>query len=214
MDKTIKITCIAADMVDLDSLQELQGDLKSLHKNKAAKLRQSIEKYGITFPGFIWNSSNGNKIIDSHQRVRVLRQMLSDGWTLKDNKFPVVWIKAESEKEAKEKILLAASMYGEIDDASLQLFIEEAHIDITDLQQIVDIPYVDLEMENISIDGLTDDDDVPEVTEEPITKRGDLWILGEHRLLCGDATKKEDVEKLMDGQKADMVFTDPPYGVH
>ena len=62
------------------------------------------------------------------------------------------------------------------------------------------------------VQGLTDDDDVPEV-EESITKQGDLWILGEHRLLCGDATKKEDVERLMDGQKADMVFTDPPYAL-
>ncbi len=49
--------------------------------------------------------------------------------------------------------------------------------------------------------------------KEPITKPGDLWLLGRHKLLCGDATKKEDVERLMDGKKADMVFTDPPYGV-
>jgi len=53
----------------------------------------------------------------------------------------------------------------------------------------------------------------PEPPEEPITKPGDLWILGRHRLLCGDATKKEDVERLMGGKKADMVFTDPPYGL-
>jgi len=55
--------------------------------------------------------------------------------------------------------------------------------------------------------GLIEDDEIPEV-EEAITKQGDLWLLGEHRVLCGDATKKEDVERLMDGQKADMVFTD------
>ena len=61
--------------------------------------------------------------------------------------------------------------------------------------------------------GLTDDDDVPDTPEEPISKLGDIWQLGKHRLLCGDATKEEDVNKLMDGNKADMVFTDPPYGV-
>ena len=60
--------------------------------------------------------------------------------------------------------------------------------------------------------GLIDDDEIPEV-EEAITKSGDIWLLGEHRVLCGDATKKEDVERLMEGNKADMVFTDPPYGV-
>ena len=63
-------------------------------------------------------------------------------------------------------------------------------------------------------EGLTDPDEVPEVPEEPKTKLGDLYILGEHRLLCGDSTKAEDVEKLMNGEKADMVFTDPPYGVN
>jgi hypothetical protein len=61
-------------------------------------------------------------------------------------------------------------------------------------------------------EGLTDPDEIPEVPE-PITKRGDLWLLGEHRLLCGDSTCEADVQKLMAGKKADMVFTDPPYGI-
>ena len=61
---------------------------------------------------------------------------------------------------------------------------------------------------------LGDPDEVPEVQEEPISKRGDLWILGDHRVLCGDSTNAGDVARLMDGAKADMVFTDPPYGVN
>ena len=63
-----------------------------------------------------------------------------------------------------------------------------------------------------SEEGLTDPDQVPEVPDDPVTVPGDLWELGEHRLLCGDATIEKDVERLMNGQKADMVFTDPPYG--
>ena len=59
-----------------------------------------------------------------------------------------------------------------------------------------------------------EEDDVPEVSETtPRTKKGDIWLLGEHRLMCGDSTVIADVEKLMNGEKADMVFTDPPYGV-
>jgi len=61
--------------------------------------------------------------------------------------------------------------------------------------------------------GKTDEDAIPEEVET-ICKTGDLWQLGEHRLLCGDAIRAEDVERLMDGKKADMVFTDPPYGVN
>jgi len=61
--------------------------------------------------------------------------------------------------------------------------------------------------------GLTDPDAVPEVAE-PISKTGDLWLCGEHRLLCGDSTKAEDVERLMAGEKAALLWTDPPYGVN
>jgi DNA modification methylase len=61
--------------------------------------------------------------------------------------------------------------------------------------------------------GLAEDDDVPEAPEEPISKPGDLWILGNHRLLCGDATVLTDVEKVLGGQLADLTWTDPPYNV-
>jgi len=61
--------------------------------------------------------------------------------------------------------------------------------------------------------GLTDPDDVPAVPDDPITKPGDVWLLGEHRVMCGDSTVVTDVDRLMQGRKADMVFTDPPYGI-
>src|SRR5450756_3231871 len=61
--------------------------------------------------------------------------------------------------------------------------------------------------------GLTDPDDVPEPPEEPYVKTGDLWVLGEHRLLCGDSTNPEDVERLLDGAAPTLLATDPPYGV-
>lgn len=61
--------------------------------------------------------------------------------------------------------------------------------------------------------GLTDEDEVPELPEQPVTVLGDVWVLGKHRLMCGDSTSIDAVDKLMNGHKADMVFTDPPYGV-
>jgi DNA modification methylase len=69
------------------------------------------------------------------------------------------------------------------------------------------------ETEVEELKGLTDEDDVPEAPQEPITKLGDVWILGEHRVMCGDSTSKEAVEILMDGDKADICFTSPPYNV-
>ena len=61
--------------------------------------------------------------------------------------------------------------------------------------------------------GLTDEDEVPELPEQPVTVLGDVWVLGKHRLMCGDSTSIDAVDSLMAGTKADMVFTDPPYGV-
>ena len=62
-------------------------------------------------------------------------------------------------------------------------------------------------------EGLTDEDEVPEVPEEPKTKPGDIYKLGRHRLMCGDSTSIDAVEKLLDGTRPDMIFTDPPYNI-
>lgn len=69
------------------------------------------------------------------------------------------------------------------------------------------------EAEAAGLDPQTDEDDVPEVPDDPITQTGDIILLGKHRLMCGDSTKAEDVEALMDGKKAALMVTDPPYGV-
>jgi len=63
-------------------------------------------------------------------------------------------------------------------------------------------------------EGLTDEDDVPEVTEEPVSKVGDIWLLGEHRVMCGDSTSATDIDLLMNGIKPDLIHTDPPYGMN
>jgi len=82
--------------------------------------------------------------------------------------------------------------------------------DMTELQDWgIELPEIEIKTEE---DEFNVDKAVEEV-KEPICKTGDIWQLGNHRLMCGDSTKREDVEKLMDGKKADMVFTDPPYGI-
>jgi len=63
-------------------------------------------------------------------------------------------------------------------------------------------------------EGLTDEDEVPEAPEEPITKLGDIWKLGNHRLMCGDSTKEDDVKELINNNKIDLIYTDPPYGIN
>jgi len=99
--------------------------------------------------------------------------------------------------------------YEKLKDLLQELDTGEFDLELTgfDMGEIEDL------MTQFHVPGEIVEDEAPEPPEEPITKPGDLWILGRHRLLCGDATKKEDVERLMDGKKADMVFTDPPYNI-
>ena len=78
---------------------------------------------------------------------------------------------------------------------------------MAEIEELMNQFHIEGEEDNFNVD------EAVEEIEEPITKRGDIYLLGRHRLMCGDSTIKEDVEKLMDGKKADMVFTDPPYGV-
>lgn len=94
-------------------------------------------------------------------------------------------------------------------DWDLEMAIEELHsIGDPDLQKLTGFDM------DLLLEPDEKDDEVPEIPDEPRSKLDDLYQLGPHRLLCGDSTKKEDVERLMDGKKADMVFTDPPYNVN
>jgi len=94
------------------------------------------------------------------------------------------------------------------------------NLEFTDLLdnnfEMENLGFDDKELERLIVGdekGLTDDDEVPELPKEPKAKLGDIYQLGEHRLMCGDSTKESDIIKLMNGQKAEMVFTDPPYGM-
>jgi len=99
---------------------------------------------------------------------------------------------------------LAELVYPHLDEIRL----EDFKIDMGEPISLKDV----IEQYGPNVDG--SEDEVPEIDDSPaITKMGDLFTLGRHRLLCGDATKEEDVKRLMNGKKADMVFTDPPYGI-
>jgi DNA modification methylase len=96
-------------------------------------------------------------------------------------------------------------------DAEMLQQLSEEH-DVAPWFEAEDLASIIGEVERLPAEGLTDADDVPEAPEEPVTKPGDMWILGDHRLLCGDSTDVLAVERLMDGKKAQTFFVDPPYG--
>ena len=178
---------------DIDSLIFAEYNPRQLTKEQYKHLKDSIDRFGIVDPIIVnKNKDRKNIIVGGHQRVKVAKDM-----KIKD--VPVLEVDLSYDRERELNIRLNANT-GEWDtDILANMF---------DMEELQDWGFDDIDLklfEDEVVQGLTDDDDVPEV-EESICKAGDLWLLGEHRLLCGDATKKEDVDILMDGNKADMVF--------
>lgn len=93
----------------------------------------------------VWRNGEENFMIDGHQRLFVIRNMLENGWRLERDEVPVVWIHAETQKEAKEKVLLSAGQYGEISLESLYEFINLEELDFESLEPSISLPKIDLD---------------------------------------------------------------------
>jgi hypothetical protein len=141
--KQIAIRCQAAVNLNLGDLTPLQGDLKELSGANSEKLKRSILKHGVTFPFFVWQSEGMNYILDGTQRDRVLRQMADDGYEIPP--LPCAIIQAETRKQAAEKILLVSSQYGKMTNQSLDQFLTENDLDLSDLNDELDLPSIDLD---------------------------------------------------------------------
>lgn len=213
MAKKKQIPIKVSDSIPRMSIQDMndfQGDLKHLSATAKKKLKNSIMKKGFRIPIFIWQ----NNILDGHQRMEAIQSLIDDGHELENNELPYVEIYADDEKDAKEMLLAISSRYGEMTVEGFTEFVEFGDLNLPDLDEIISFPELDLSgMINIPAET-TGDDNVPKAEAiKKITELGDIWELNNHRLMCGDATDKDSVERLMKGEKADMVFTDPPYGV-
>jgi len=169
-------------------------------------IKKSILDNGLVQP-IIWNKKTGN-ICAGHQRYKIIKQL---GY----EETEVVVIDVDETKEKSMNIMLNKAV-GDWDDERLALILQEAKkndwLDKTGFEEDDITALLESLQEDTIKDGLTDPDDVPEAKETKI-KIGDIFKLGKNRLMCGDATDKRQVEALMGGGCADMVFTDPPYGV-
>ena len=184
---------------DVNKLVFAEYNPRELTQDQHQDLKDSITRFGFVDPLIVnTHKERKNILVGGHQRLKIAKEL---GY--KD--VPCVEVDLSPDQEKELNVRLNKNT-GQWDWDALA-----NHFDVGELLEW-GFSEDELQFTEPEVQGLTDDDDVPEV-EESITKQGDLWILGEHRLLCGDATKKEDVERLMDGQKADIGLTDPPYGV-
>ena len=202
----IEIKCKGADSLPIDTIKDFQGKLKHITRDNLERLKVSILKNGFVAPIFIWQHEGQSMALDGHQRIKALLSMRDEGYNIP--LLPVAYIEADNEDDARQKLLAITSQYGEFDIDELNSWVSNLDAEIAETLRFVD-DKIELDIEEIETEG----DDEFEDEIEPITKLGDLWELGNHRVLCGDSTNKGQVEILMDGQLADMVFTDPPYGM-
>lgn len=173
--------------------------------NQVSQIVASIKEFGFTNPILI---DDEGLIIAGHGRVQAAQKL-----NLKT--VPTICLDYLTEAQKKAYVIadnrLALNAGWDFDMLKVELN------DLNDLDFDVSLlGFDDKEINDILADpteGLVDEDSTPDLVEDPITVEGDIWLLGNHRLMCGDSTSIDAVDKLMDGNKADMLFTDPPYNV-
>lgn len=205
----------------LDSFNELQENFKLSDNDKLSKLQMLIITRGFKYAFKAWKDPKGKLwIIDAHQRRKALLALRKAGFTIPP--IPYEPIYAENKKEAVEEIAAYNSEFAKKNPDTL-LF-KKYEID-TDTLERFNLPF-----EPIAVSlgqprtTLFDNDTTAEVQEDEtdltipdeatcISHPGDIWLLGEHRLMCGDCRENKAVNLLMDGRQADICVTDPPYNV-
>lgn len=216
MTKTIRIRVTGAKTIDFKKLKPYQGRLKRLTDENKAKLKEEITTRGFIAPIFVWVNPKGVLYtLDGHQRCKVLAELAKEGWKIPP--IPIDIIEADSPAHAKQDILWLVSQYGEVTTTGLMGYLKDAELN-PDVLKNFRFPDVDLDgiidqFEAVANAEPKDADAVPPIPDKPKSRRGQVYIMGEHRLMCGDSTNAKDVARLMSGQKARMIFTDPPYGV-
>jgi site-specific DNA-methyltransferase (adenine-specific) len=194
------------EAIQIDALIPYARNSRTHSEAQVAQIASSIKEFGFTNPVLI---DGGGGIIAGHGRVLAARKLgMSE----------VPCIRLDHLTEAQKRAYVIA-------DNRLALNsgwdTEMLKVEFADLQELgFDLELTGFDLDEIKellapvgTEGLTDPDDAPPLPEHPRTVPGDIWVMGKHRLLCGDSTSMDDLAKLTDGQLVDMWLTDPPYNV-
>ena len=194
------------EWLEIESLIPYARNARTHDDAQVAQIAGSIKEFGFNNPVLV---SLDNSIIAGHGRVLAARKLGMD-------KVPVVRLEHLTETQRKAYILAdnRIAMNSDWDKDLLKVEFEELKLDGVDLEALgFNLGEIDEVLGAELTDGLTDEDLVPETPEEPKTKLGDIYQLGRHRLMCGDSTSIDAVEKMMNGDKASLIVTDPPWNV-
>ena len=198
-------------LIEWRKMESLQPDNLKMPYN-IGHLKKSLLENNFAMPFFGWQNGESVYVIDGHQRREVLSELESEGVKVPE----LLDCQLVNAKDRQEAVKLLLSVFNsksnpiDLEVLTEWIELEQVEVEITSLN-VVDVNEVEDEIQEILEAQEDDFDSTP--PETPETVLGDLYEIGEHRLLCGDSTDSDQVAKLMNGSKADMVFTDPPYGI-
>ena len=190
---------LKVEYIPIDSIKPYENNAKIHTPEQIEQIKTSINEFGMNDPIGIWG--NDNLIVEGHGRLMACKE-------LGMNEVPIIRLDELTDDQRKAYTLIhnQTTMNTGFDIDILNEELANIEFDMSDFG-------FELEIDDIEDEKEIVEDEVPEIPEEPKAKLGDIYQLGNHRLMCGDSTSIDDVNKLMNGIKADMVFTDPPYGI-
>ena len=202
---TLSFAPESIELWPLDRLRPYAGNAKSHGADQVARIAGSMAEFGWTVPVLV---SGDGEVIAGHGRILAAARLGLD-------EAPVIVLDHLSEAQRRAYRIADNKLteLGDWDDALLSEELQALAAEAFDLSLI---GFDDAELDRLLAGTLDDtnardgEDEVPEAPEEPVSRRGDLWILGNHRLLCGDATVATDVERALGSVKPLLMVTDPP----
>ena len=190
----------------IDKLIPYARNSRTHSDEQVAQIAASIKEWGWTTPVLV---DDTGQIIAGHGRIMAARKLgmsevpviVAGGWTDAQKRAYVIADNKLALNAGWDNEMLALE-FGELEGLGFDLELTGFTLDEIDALKPVELT-----------EGLTDEDEVPEAPADPVTKPGDVWVLGKHRVMCGDSTVITDVERLMAGERAALLHADPPYGM-
>jgi DNA modification methylase len=198
----MNITCTTADTLDIADLTEFQSDIKRRSFNDIEKILLSFDRLGFSFPFYVWRNEKKNYILDGHGRLAALKYLREQKGEVIPP-LPVVYVDAEDEKQAKEKLLQCNARYGIFSLPKVKDWLGSFDFDPTKIK----IPDLSLTTITKEIAEPLIDPPAPAV----YSKSGVCYHLLDATLICGDATDIETYWELLKKRRIDMALTSPPY---
>lgn len=206
MDKLVNSILVFPKMLEIRPIV-VDGNMTALGGNQRTEALKRISKMS---DDYIQEKLSG--ISDYHRLTKEEQDALIKFWKdwMKSKEVPIINADNLTEEEKNQFIIKDNNSFGEWDFAELQEKWDTSTLEDWGIDFPAEWYSPEKENKEVEEDDFTEEDAAKAETRVNV---GEIWQLGEHRLMCGDSTKKEDVERLMNGEKADMVFTDPPYGI-